>query len=135
MARSTPRVHEKRLELPATHEGKRECIDIDSLNWYAWLENNRVFRFESDTGSFTARKERRPRGWYWYAYRRIQGMLHIAYLGRSQELTFDLLNAQARHLALSKFNAHKPDLHILSFVQTDQALLLTKLLIPQVRNY
>ena len=73
MARSTPHVHEKRLELPTTHEGKRECIDIDSLNWYAWLEDNRVFRFESDTGSFTARKERRPGGWYW------------AYIGRKHQ--------------------------------------------------
>ncbi|HEX6478919.1 MAG TPA: NB-ARC domain-containing protein [Ktedonobacteraceae bacterium] len=45
--------------------------------------------------AFTARKEQRPGGRYWYAYRRVQGKLHTAYLGKSEELTFERLNTVA----------------------------------------
>src|SRR5258708_37665701 len=48
--------------------------------------------------TFTARKEQRPGGWYWYAYRRSQGKLHSVYLGKSEELTLERLNTTAEGL-------------------------------------
>jgi len=48
--------------------------------------------------TFTARKEQRPGGWYWYAYRRSQGKLHNVYLGKTEELTLERLNATAETL-------------------------------------
>ncbi len=48
--------------------------------------------------TFTARKEQRPGGWYWYAYRRSQGKLHNVYLGKTEELTLERLNTTAEAL-------------------------------------
>src|SRR5260370_13103309 len=53
-------------------------------------------------GTFTARKEQagnKRGGRYWKAYRRRNGKLHRAYLGKSEELTLERLNAIAAALA------------------------------------
>jgi predicted ATPase/DNA-binding CsgD family transcriptional regulator len=62
------------------------------------LEQHRAFSFETGHLTFTARKEQRPGGWYWYAYRRSQGKLHSRYLGKSEELTLERLNATVEAL-------------------------------------
>jgi LuxR family maltose regulon positive regulatory protein len=97
VARSTPRVYDSGLVGVA---GAASSIAVGSPAWYAWLEDATSFLFTSAQGSFTACKERRGRtGWYWKAYRRRDGTLHRAYLGKSADLTLDRLNVIASDLA------------------------------------
>ena len=64
-----------------------EAIDISSKRWHQWLQDHTSFYYQNVLGSFTARRERRRNGDYWYAYRRHQGKLYKSYLGRAEELT------------------------------------------------
>jgi predicted ATPase/DNA-binding CsgD family transcriptional regulator len=73
-------------------------ITLDSSAWYNWLDQHSTFLFRLPFVHFTARKEKRAGGWYWYAYRRSQGKLRTAYLGKTRELTFDRLSAAATAL-------------------------------------
>lgn len=94
MARTTPTVRNAALDVG---QGKR--LKLTNQNaWLAWLEaeETAVFRYEGDEGSFTARKERRARGgYYWTAYRKYMNRLHKVYMGRSEVLTADVLEATA----------------------------------------
>lgn len=77
-----------------------DTIPVGSPAWYAWLASATSFTFRGAHGTFTAHKERRsPSQAYWKAYRRRNGRLHRAYLGKSDELSFDRLNDVATHLA------------------------------------
>src|SRR5260370_24647168 len=71
---------------------------VGTSSWYSWLEASSTFTFRSEHGTFTARKERagnkRGRS-YWRAYRKRNGKLHRAYLGKSDELTLERLKAVA----------------------------------------
>jgi LuxR family maltose regulon positive regulatory protein len=75
-------------------------LAVDSPEWLSWLEGHTSFYFESPVGTFTARKELRSGGWYWYAFRRHRGKLSKLYLGRSVELTSSRLVAGAEALRL-----------------------------------
>lgn len=66
--------------------------------WYAWLDENSAFVFDNYDLHFTARKEKRAGGFYWYAYRRQHGKLRTAYIGKSEEITLDRLAAVASSL-------------------------------------
>ena len=95
MARSIPKVregflHQESIEATSTH-----TISIGTAAWYSWLEQHSSFTFETPHMTFTVRKEQRPGGWYWYAYRRSQGKLHSRYLGKSEELTLQRLDETA----------------------------------------
>ncbi|HEX6552282.1 MAG TPA: LuxR C-terminal-related transcriptional regulator [Ktedonobacteraceae bacterium] len=84
------------------HDGQDERLQVGTPAWYAWLNTARTFAFRSALGTFTARKEQASNkrgGWYWRAYRKRDGTLHRAYLGKSEELTLDRLNAAAVTLA------------------------------------
>src|SRR5690349_8082493 len=73
------------LRLPAS----AETIQLDSPAWFAWVTDahNRSFRFVHPKAAFTARKERKQRGhWYWVAYRQRNRKLHKTYLGKSETL-------------------------------------------------
>ncbi len=73
---------------------------IETADWYAWLEQNSTFAFVGPTGTFTARKERVQRGGaYWKAYRKRDGKLRRAYMGKSNELTIARLQSVAALLA------------------------------------
>jgi len=97
VARSTPRVDGPLLVGSA---GAASIIAVGSPAWFAWLEQSTAFAFTSAQGGFTARKERRGQsGWYWKAYRKHQGTLHRAYLGKSADLTLERLQAVASELA------------------------------------
>ena len=101
MARPTPYVRESVLTCPGV-DGSPQSLLIGSPDWYRWLadETHRSFTFESPRGTFTARKERKQRGgWYWTAYRQSQGKLYKAYLGRSEEVTPERLEGVASLLA------------------------------------
>ena len=98
MARSIPKAHDGSLDQDTAEGTPLDPILIGSAAWYRWLEQHRSFRFETGRMTFTARKEQRPGGHYWYAYRRSHGKLHTAYLGKSEELTLERLSTIAQAL-------------------------------------
>ncbi|TAK26907.1 MAG: hypothetical protein EPO21_24540 [Chloroflexota bacterium] len=80
--------------------GERLLITVGTPAWYTWLDTNARFSFASPQGRFTAYKERRERGgWYWKAYRWRAGKLHRAYLGKTEQLTLERLDEIAAILA------------------------------------
>jgi LuxR family maltose regulon positive regulatory protein len=94
---STPTVRQGVLVVPGT--GAEDQIVVGTRAWYAWLETATLFSFASEEGAFTARKERRERGgWYWKAYRTHQGKLRRAYLGKTDHLTLARLELVAEAL-------------------------------------
>src|SRR2546428_10251060 len=73
-------------------------LPVGTPAWYGWLSTARTFAFRGAFGTFTARKEQASNkrgGWYWRAYRRREGTLHRVYVGKSEELTLERLNAVA----------------------------------------
>src|SRR5438046_9776650 len=77
-------------------------LPVGTPAWYGWLSTARTFAFRGAVGTFTARKEQASNkrgGWYWRAYRRREGTLHRVYVGKSEELTLERLNAVAVTLA------------------------------------
>lgn len=91
MARATPSVQQGVLN---TRENA-QTITVETPEWFAWLGEHSVFRSLSPAGTFTARRERRATGWYWYAYRRQRGLLRSVYLGKAEELNLTRLNEAA----------------------------------------
>jgi len=87
-------LHEHIEEVPSI-----DAIVVGSAAWYTWLEHHNSFHFNHPSSTFTARKEQRSGGWYWYAYRRQAGRLRTAYLGRSAELSVTRLDVIAAELA------------------------------------
>jgi LuxR family maltose regulon positive regulatory protein len=86
---------------------------VGSQQWYSWLsdEENGSFYFVNETGSFTARKERRKRGgWYWIAYRSREGRLMKTYIGRSEDLTLERLHAVTSQLSVPNHDAQSASL-------------------------
>ena len=68
-----------------------DSVQLDTPAWAAWLKDHTTFYLEADEGTFTARREQRWEGQFWYAYRRHQGKLHKAYLGKAEDLTRERL--------------------------------------------
>ncbi len=98
MARTTPVVQAETVTWSVDrHEHQ---LAVGTPAWYAWLEENSTFAFVSDMGTFTARKEPGQHGGaYWKAYRKREGKLHRAYLGKSHAVTLQRLNAVAAQLS------------------------------------
>lgn len=96
----TPRVQGETL---VYRRGEQEQeVQVGTAAWYAWLETASTFSFAGAAGTFTARREQsghKRGGWYWKAYRRQQGKLTSRYLGKSETLTLERLNAIAMALA------------------------------------
>ena len=83
MARSRlPLVYNNRLFLPDEEKDQLLPVVVGSESWYAWLANeqNQSFSFKNRLGTFTARRERKRHGWYWYIYHKRNGKLRKAYL-------------------------------------------------------
>lgn len=74
-------------------------IPHDSKPWHEWLGTHKQFQFLGSAGRFSARRENRNGCDYWYAYRRREGILHKAYLGKSTDLTMAWLEEVAANLA------------------------------------
>jgi len=73
---------------------------VGSPAWAAWLISHTSFYYTSPAGTFTARKELRSGGgWYWYGYRKHAGQLHKCYLGMSHQLTTPRMADVAQRLA------------------------------------
>src|SRR5262245_19735505 len=98
MAGTTPTVRDEILVWRAA--GADNTIVVGSPAWFAWLEGATHFAYRGPEGTFTARKEQRQRGgWYWKAYRKLAGRLHRIYLGKTNDLTHKRLAAAAAALA------------------------------------
>jgi predicted ATPase/DNA-binding CsgD family transcriptional regulator len=129
-----PSVYGDHLLLLNTAGKNLSSIKVDSEAWYTWLakEQNKSFSFRNDLGTFTARRERQRKGWYWYAYRRSKGKLHKVYLGRTEELTLERLKAVAAALSgqgnlgdapkASEPGEHAPQMQASSSVDEDRYL-------------
>ena len=105
MSGKTPRVSNNQLSDPVSGL----CVAVDSPAWYEWLaaEEHRSFHFDDPTGGFTARKERKQRGkWYWVAYRQYQPRLHKLYLGKVETLSQAHLLAATQALAQHAAEEH-----------------------------
>ncbi len=138
MAKMTPTVQGNRLVYQ--QDEHEQVLVVGTLSWYAWLETASAFAFQSDAGTFTARKERagnKRGGWYWKAYRTHHGKLSSLYLGKSETLSLERLNAVARALgdvsvAAGNAGAQKetgsPATH-----PPHDPLLATKLPVPHLR--
>src|SRR3954454_6830524 len=132
MARNTPRVRDDTLEV----KDERGHISVDSPQWFNWLEQHSAFSFEHARGSFTARKERRAGGFYWYAYRRQQHKLRTAYLGTSHALTLTRLNTVAQTLTsvVDIQSSRRQERGVAPHESSGTTLLLhSKLTLPRLR--
>src|SRR5260221_1819223 len=102
MARTTPTVQAE--PLTCLEEGCQRQLTVGTRVWFTWLEQASTFAFVGALGTFTARKERKKQGGaYWKAYRKRSGMLQYAYLGKSEALTLERLNASA----ISRFDSSR----------------------------
>jgi LuxR family maltose regulon positive regulatory protein len=100
MAKMTPLVRGDRLIYQ--QDDHEQALVVETPAWFAWLATATTFAFTSDTGTFTARKERAGNqrgGWYWKAYRTQHGKHSSLYLGKTEALTLERLNAVAQALA------------------------------------
>ncbi|GIV82061.1 MAG: LuxR family transcriptional regulator [Anaerolineae bacterium] len=125
MARHTPLVRDGWLHDPRRPNAP---IAVSSDAWFAWLEAHDGFRFESASGSFTARKEQRGAGCYWYAARRQAGRLRRAYLGLSADLTPERLAMVAATLGAPP----ESDTHPASATPSLPPVLQTRLALPHL---
>src|SRR5258708_37055894 len=102
MARSTPTIDKNTL---IAHEGERALeIGVGSAAWFEWVgrESSTLFAFHAPEGGYTARKEGSGSGrggWYWKAYRKHQGRLYRAYMGKAEDLTLARLREIAQTLS------------------------------------
>jgi hypothetical protein len=67
MTHSMPQARDGALHHPPADGTALDPIPIGTAAWFSWLEQHRAFSFETSRLTFTARKEQRPGGWYWYA--------------------------------------------------------------------
>jgi LuxR family maltose regulon positive regulatory protein len=107
MSRKTPTVSAGELHEP----NNAAAISVGSPAWYSWLaeDTHCSFHFSHESGDFTARKERKQRGqWYWVAYRQVHGKLYKAYLGKSETLSEEHLCVVAQTLARAATMAEAP---------------------------
>src|SRR6266571_7626136 len=92
----------RRLPLVANHslrllEEPSDPVMVGSEAWYCWLaaEQHQSFAFRNQLGIFTVRRERRGQHGYWYLYHKREGKLRKAYLGKTEQMTLQRLNAVA----------------------------------------
>jgi hypothetical protein len=89
-------------------------VEVGSPSWFIWLQDNTSFRFISGFAgedSFTARKHERNTGEFWYAYRKVNGKLKNAYLGKSESLNVNrMLEIANKLLQASESRANKTQL-------------------------
>jgi predicted ATPase/DNA-binding CsgD family transcriptional regulator len=100
--------------LTCQQSGQSTQLLLGTSDWYDWLDTASTFTFQSEYGNFTARKERAGSGRggeYWKAYRRRQGKLYRAYLGKSEDLTLEQLQSVAVGLASKEKGDDSLDVH------------------------
>jgi LuxR family maltose regulon positive regulatory protein len=99
-------------------------ITLDTSAWAFWLREHTAFTYQGMPTSFTARREERPGGLYWYAYKRVQGRLLKRYLGRGTDLTEQRLREVAQAFV-------SPDDESVTQTETP-ALVATRFAVPRL---
>jgi LuxR family maltose regulon positive regulatory protein len=87
---------------PKVRDEQEQVLTVGTAACYTWLETASTFSFVGAAGTFTARREKsghKRGGWYWKAYRRQHGKLVSRYMGKSETLTLERLQAVAADLA------------------------------------
>lgn len=74
---------------------------VGSSTWFVWLTTGTTFYYQTAHSSFTARREKRRHGYFWYAFRKRNGKLHKRYLGPDAALTADHLSSVAHAFELT----------------------------------
>lgn len=74
-------------------------IQLTEAAWGSWLEDAKSFYYRHDLGGFTANKQGHRHGYFWYAYKRINGKLHKKYLGMRENVTAARLKEVADQFA------------------------------------
>jgi len=85
---------------------------VGAPTWFEWLTTATIFTFSNSAGAFTAYKERSGNqrgGWYWKAYQKRASKPLRVYLGKSEVLTLERLNAVAGLLSGQLENGHHTD--------------------------
>lgn len=100
-------------------QGYPTAIRVGSPAWFDWLVNHRSFRYECSRGHFTACKENRKGGNFWYANRRVDGKLRRSYLGASSDLTLAKLEEVAIKLSGSDRTYEQRKSHTITECVTD----------------
>ncbi len=80
--------------------GDSTPVAVGTAAWFAWLAgpDHSTFYLRDPAGAYTARREQRRGGHYWYAYAKRGARLRKTYLGRSADLTWARLLAAAETL-------------------------------------
>ena len=105
-----PLVRDGKLTFAAAPTG--DSVPVGDDAWRQWLSapETTSFRFEGEGAAFTARREFRRSHVYWYAYRRRGPRLEKVYLGRSDEIDLDRLQAAALRLSGTVSSGRRPGL-------------------------
>src|SRR5581483_10109118 len=134
MKNGVPKVYHRFLHRVSLEENTSSTLLVGSNEWYQWLEHHSRFAFVARSGTFTALKQRRAGGWYWYAYQHRNGERPTLALGKSEQLTLEKLRATARTFGSPVLSALRDVPRAGSEWSLEQAreetLLLTKLHIP-----
>ena len=109
MTKTTPNVRRNQLWLA---DCDQPLCTLNSDAWFAWLTDATRFRYHSRATILVSRHFSRPmvaisvrleprrRGALWYAYRRVDRILHKRYVGTSAALTTARLDSIATELNL-----------------------------------
>src|SRR6266487_6098744 len=120
-------------ELQRGGKPERRFTRGDEQAFACWLAEHAAFSFVGRAGRLSVRKEGRGSGRdYWYAYRKQDGRIRKGYLGPSAQVTFALLEEQARSLTSSQ--PSPPLAHDLATPSSELSipLLATKLAPPRL---
>lgn len=88
-SRHLPRLINDQLLCAPGKVAPDETIKADSAAWFEWLRHpqHSSFSYQTSAATITVRRERKRNGWYWYAYRAVDGKLRKVYLGKTDDLT------------------------------------------------
>lgn len=50
-----------------------EPLELGSADWLAWVSEHTAFTYRDQSSRYAVRREQRPGGLYWYAYKRVDG--------------------------------------------------------------
>src|SRR6266704_121914 len=85
---------QRTYELYKSQGGDALNIDLESPDWFAWLDEASAFVFRGRNGTITVKKEAR-REVSWYAHVKNAGKLQKKLLGKTADLTLVLLEQVA----------------------------------------
>jgi ATP-dependent transcriptional regulator len=112
-------------------EENAQPMVLTSVDWMQWLESNNRFFFKGEVIGFSARKETRRNTQYWYAYKRIKGVLAKKYLGKNSEITLPLLESVENSFLEESFQKkNRPKVGLEKELNSYDPLSLTKKIRP-----